>query len=158
MPQNNRPPPTPVGQRVAETALGLHDDAWEALGRYAAPKGSTTGAWIKGVSGAPTTIYNAARFFSAKPEDRARIGFGLAGGYVGTGLGGAAGGAVTGGLGSFAGGMAGGAFGSEAGERIYDENKAVIDRGIATAVRLFDEQAAREARRMRDHPQAFYPG
>jgi hypothetical protein len=73
---------------------------------------------------------------AAKPEDRMRKAFGVAGGFLGS-VGGGGLGLLTGPAAPVTapmGAAVGGAFGEDIGTDIYDRHKAAIDRGFANAV------------------------
>jgi hypothetical protein len=73
---------------------------------------------------------------AAKPEDKMRKAFGVAGGFLGS-VGGGGLGLLTGPAAPIAapvGAAVGGAFGENIGTDIYDRNKAVIDRDVANVV------------------------
>ena len=126
---------TSTGEKVANGLLAGHEKAMEMVGDHmlrAAPK--MTRFVVKKIPGAPGLVYDFAQIAAAKPEDKVRQTFGAVGGFLGSAGGGGLG-MLTGPAAPVAapvGAAVGGAIGEDIGTDIYDRNKAVIDRGVAT--------------------------
>jgi hypothetical protein len=128
--------PTSPGEKVAKGSLEWAEKTMHEAGKEMLRDASRgTRIVAKRIPGAPGLVYDGVQVFTAKPEDKMRKIFGVAGGWIGGAAGGGLG-ALTGPAAPVAapvGAAVGSAFGEDIGTDIYDRNKQAIDGAVRGA-------------------------